>query len=104
MCTVREYQHGDRKDDQAARGIQPHHQVTAVFAVDQHAGKWQQDERGQRLPAINVPRETSECVACRMNQMTAAEFIPLPIMETRFAMKISLIPRCCHISRILCSL
>jgi hypothetical protein len=34
-----------------------------------------------------------------MYQITAAEFMPLPIMEMRLAVKISLIPRCCHISR-----
>ncbi len=33
--------------------------------------------------------------------MTAAEFMPLPIMETRLARKISRIPRCCHICFIL---
>jgi hypothetical protein len=36
-----------------------------------------------------------------MYQITAAEFMPLPIMEMRLAMKIILIPRCCHISRML---
>ena len=32
-------------------------------------------------------------------QATAAEFMPLPIMEIRLARKISRIPRCRHISR-----
>jgi hypothetical protein len=36
-----------------------------------------------------------------MYQITAAEFMPLPIIDTRLAEKISLIPRCRHISRIL---
>ena len=31
--------------------------------------------------------------------MTAAEFMPLPIMEMRLAVKINRIPRCRHISR-----
>jgi hypothetical protein len=30
----------------------------------------------------------------QMKHVTAAVFIPLPIMDTRFAMKISLSPRC----------
>jgi hypothetical protein len=39
-----------------------------------------------------------------MYQITAAEFMPLPIMETRLAVKISRIPRCCHIAFILLQL
>ena len=35
----------------------------------------------------NVPRAISECVACRTYHATAAEFIPLPSMETTFAAK-----------------
>src|SRR3954465_8734331 len=34
-----------------------------------------------------VPRAISECVALRMYQATAAEFIPLPHMEIRLAAK-----------------
>jgi hypothetical protein len=36
-----------------------------------------------------------------MYQITAAEFMPLPIMEMRLAVKISRIPRCRNISLIL---
>jgi hypothetical protein len=36
-----------------------------------------------------------------MYQITAAEFMPLPIMEMRLAMKISRIPRCRNISLML---
>ena len=35
----------------------------------------------------NVPSAISECVAFRMYQATAAEFIPLPTMEIRLAAK-----------------
>ncbi len=63
--------------------------------------KGSRTSEGSVCRAISVPSETSECVACRMYQMTAAEFMPLPIMEMRLAEKISLIPRCCHISRML---
>ena len=58
---------------------------------------------GSVCRAIRVPSETSEWVACRMYQITAAAFMPLPIMEMRLAVKISLIPRCRHISRMLIS-
>ena len=54
--------------------------------------------------AISMPSDTSECVAWRMYQMTAAEFMPLPIMETRLAVKISRIPRLRHISFMLLQL
>ena len=36
-----------------------------------------------------MPSATSECVACRTNHITAAEFIPLPIMEMTLAVKTS---------------
>ena len=35
----------------------------------------------------NVPKAISECVASRMYQATAAEFIPLPNMEITLAAK-----------------
>ena len=56
---------------------------------------------GSVISAIITPSDTSECVACRMYQVTAALFMPLPIMEMRLAANISLIPRCCQISFIL---
>ena len=37
----------------------------------------------------SVPSAISECVFCSTNQVTPAEFIPLPTMEIRFAAKIS---------------
>src|SRR5262249_46724848 len=46
-----------------------------------------------------VPSAISECVAWSTNQVTPAEFIPLPIMETTFAANISRSPRCCRMLR-----
>ena len=56
---------------------------------------------GSVISAIIRPSDTSECVACRMYQVTAALFMPLPIMETRLAVKINRIPRCRQISRMM---
>ena len=42
---------------------------------------------GRVWSTANVPKAISECVVCRMNQATAVEFIPLPIMDTMLAMK-----------------
>ncbi len=88
--------------------------MMAPRAASSHIIRWRRSSRSMITPvkgnsssegsvcrAISAPSETSECVACRMYQITAAEFMPLPIMETRLAVKISRIPRCCHISRML---
>ena len=56
---------------------------------------------GRVCSAISMPSETSEWVALRMYQITAAAFNPLPTMDMRLARKISRIPRFRHISRIL---
>jgi hypothetical protein len=40
---------------------------------------------GKVWSAISVPSAASECVACKMNQVTAAVFIPVPNMDTRLA-------------------
>ena len=42
---------------------------------------------GMVCTTASVPRACSECVACRMYQATAAEFIPLPNMEIKLAAK-----------------
>ena len=42
---------------------------------------------GRVCSTANVPNAISECVACRMYQATAAEFIPLPSMEITLAIK-----------------
>ncbi len=63
--------------------------------------KGNSSSEGSVCNAISAPSDTSECVACRMYQITAAAFMPLPIMEMRLAMKISRIPRCWNISLIL---
>src|SRR5579872_987010 len=47
-----------------------------------------------------VPRAVSECVAFRMYQATAAEFIPLPTMEIRLAAKTKRSGRRLKLSRI----
>ncbi len=52
----------------------------------------------------SVPKAISECVFCRMNQVTPAEFMPLPIMEIRLAAKMSRIPLCCKMLRMSLSL
>jgi hypothetical protein len=43
---------------------------------------------------ITVPSAISECVACRMYQTTAAEFMPLPSIEIKLATKMRRKPRC----------
>jgi hypothetical protein len=47
-----------------------------------------------------VPRAISECVALRMYQATAAEFIPLPIIEIRLAVNTSRKGRWLKLARI----
>ena len=47
----------------------------------------------------SVPSAISECVFCSTNQVTPAEFMPLPTMEIKLAAKISRIPRCCRMLR-----
>ena len=42
---------------------------------------------GMVCRTTSVPSACSECVACRMYQATAAEFIPLPNMEITLAAK-----------------
>ena len=42
---------------------------------------------GTVCSTANVPNAISECVACRMYQATAAEFMPLPSIEITFAAK-----------------
>ena len=42
---------------------------------------------GSVCRTANKPKAISECVACKMYQATAAEFIPLPSMEIAFAAK-----------------
>src|SRR6266581_6318039 len=54
---------------------------------------------GTVCSTTRVLRLISECVACKMNHVTAAVFIPVPIIDTRFAMKINLSPRCRSNSR-----
>ena len=44
-----ERQHHDRKNDDGAQSIQPHHQPPPVFAVDDDAGEGQHQHRGNRL-------------------------------------------------------
>src|SRR5438876_1928295 len=58
-----------------------------------------QREAGTVCSTTRVLRLTSECVACKMNHVPAAVFIPVPIIDTRFAMKINLSPRCRSNSR-----
>ena len=48
----------------------------------------------------NVPSAISECVACRMYQATAAEFIPLPNMEITLAAKTNRNGRWAKLARI----
>jgi hypothetical protein len=40
---------------------------------------------GMACAITKAPSISSEWVACRMYQVTAAEFMPLPIMDTKFA-------------------
>jgi hypothetical protein len=47
----------------------------------------------------NMPKDASECVLCSTYQVTAAEFIPLPIMEITLAAKMSRSPRCWRMLR-----
>ena len=61
--------------------------------------KGSRTSEGRVCSATSRPSETSECVACRMYQITAAAFMPLPIMEMRLAANSSLIPRCWNASR-----
>ncbi len=42
---------------------------------------------GMVCRTVRVPSDTSECVACRMYQATAAAFIPLPNIEIKLAAK-----------------
>ena len=56
---------------------------------------------GSVCKTSSVPSATSECVACRMYQITAAMFMPLPTMDTVLAMKTSRSGLCCRIERIL---
>jgi hypothetical protein len=56
---------------------------------------------GRVCTTANVPNAISECVACRMYQATAAEFIPLPIIEMTLAAKMKRSPFFCRIERII---
>jgi hypothetical protein len=55
---------------------------------------------GKVCRTSSVPSATSECVACRMYQITAAIFMPLPVMEIMLAVKTSRSGLCCRIERI----
>ena len=55
---------------------------------------------GMVCSTVNVPNAISECVACRTNHATAAEFIPLPSIEIRLAAKMKRSPRFCRMARI----
>jgi hypothetical protein len=55
---------------------------------------------GRVCRTANVPSAISECVALRMYQATAAEFIPLPTMEIRLAAKTNLKGRWPKLARI----
>ncbi len=56
---------------------------------------------GRVCSTANVPSATSECVACKMYQATAAEFMPLPSMEIMLAAKTYRSARFCRMWRIL---
>ncbi len=48
-------QYCDQQDYQPAADVEPHHEVAAVFAVDEHSGKGQQEERRQGLQRDQQP-------------------------------------------------
>src|SRR5581483_5481204 len=56
---------------------------------------------GRVWTTANVPSAISECVACRMYQATAAEFIPLPSIEITLAAKMKRRPFFCRIERMI---
>jgi len=56
---------------------------------------------GMVCRTTSIPSACSECVACRMYQATAAEFIPLPNMEIKLAAKTKRNGRCPNMARIL---
>jgi hypothetical protein len=56
---------------------------------------------GMVWSTANVPSAISECVACRMYQATAAEFMPLPNIEITLAAKTKRNAGFCRMDRIL---
>ena len=83
-----------------AGGIEHHDQAAAILAVDDDAGEGEHEHGRQGLKDANVPSAISEWVACRMYQATAAEFIPLPSMETTLARSTKRRARFCKMARI----
>ena len=54
---------------------------------------------GSVCRTANVPSAIVECVLCRIVQATAAEFMPLPSMETTFAANTKRSERFCRMVR-----